>query len=965
MQQCDSRANLSALRKLYLKLERDCLEFIPANETCRNDALALILFIEGARRILLSRGKQNSGKTNVVLELIKDAALDLHKQLNVALPSDLRAIANGASLIENISNQKLLAKLFRELEKKQELLCLFDERFAGYFYQYSREAARKSALSRIQSADKQSSVEDIISFTQLYTPDWTADYLLANSIIPQWKNSNTIKSSPPISWCHIKQAGRTYSANEIKIIDPACGAGHILLRAFHLLLQLYALESLPTQDAVKAILKANLHGCDLDKEALWVCAFSLVLKASCITEIDFDFTLNLDDASALKKSDISSLETGSLGRTHAIPHVLNERYHVVVANPPYIGRRLMDRRLKQFLKDEYPSAQHDISAAFLLRAMELCRKAGKVAFITQSSLIYLPSYSNMRKDFIDRNSVDAVIELGTGVFPLAAGEKINSMLIVLNHDDANQQTRFLDLTQNDDKYSSLLQACRSSANAKDNTANIPGNDLEDDSHGDGAGKEKYEPAEDTDKNAAETISGTSFINRVADDFLAFRGYSFNYKFPAILADILSKSKELAEFAEVKQGLATSDNNRFIRYAWDVPAQEIGKRWQPYVKGAGSERWHAPCQTVLDWGENGKAIKNAVELSYPYLKGKVAWVVKNEQYYFRKGLTFSFVSTGNFAVRRMQAGSIFDVAGSALFCEEELESLLLAYLNSSFSALCAQALNPTFNFQVGDIKLIPFLDFSANHKAKLIDLSNEAYALKFELNSFDETQIGFKPKQDLQQLLDEGDPQQSWQQLYDAQEHMLRRLNGIETEIDSVIFDSLNHAYKFSSDDLLQVKALLLEKQNSRKTAKPYFKDSKSFAEYLLRLFINSKSANAGICSLSSENSDNYQMRDQLKAWVENEISMPLRDYFNTGFNQAQDKVFLGCPQTISVFHPGNKHIYFVQSQQIRNSANEASRAATEVDQEGYKIVMGISDKLKGKVDFTGKDFLTTVQSLVI
>ncbi|MBX9724655.1 MAG: N-6 DNA methylase [Candidatus Obscuribacterales bacterium] len=954
MQQCDSRANLAALRKLYFKLEGDCLEAIPASNTHRNDALVLILFVEAARRILACKSNHVGEKAGTEHERVYAAALTLHAQLAAAWPANIGEMKGSSSLIENIKNQKLLAKICRELQKKQELLSQFDERYAGYFYQYSRETARKSALSRIQSADKQSSVEDIISFTQLYTPDWTADYLLANAIVPQWQMKGIVNAAEKVTdayssvhfrWCHLSQSSKTSSASEIKIIDPACGAGHILLRAFHLFLQLHSSESHSIEEAVRTILKTNLHGCDLDTEALWVCAFSLVLKATSIARIEFDFTLNLADASSLQKNTKSGLEIGSLSREHAAPHLLAETYHAVVANPPYIGRRLMDRRLKQFLKDEYPSAQHDISAAFLLRALELCGKSGKVAFITQSSLIYLPSYGNLRKEFISRKIVDAVIELGPGVFPLAAGEKINSMLIVLNHDDANDKTKFLDLTESDDKYSSLLSACRSYDNEEINEAGCA---------------ENREAS-----NAGFNSTSNCFIEREADDFLAFRGYSFNYKFPAILAEILSKSKELSKFAEVKQGLATSDNNRFIRYGWDVPAQEIGKRWQPYVKGAGSERWHAPCQTVLDWGENGKAIKDAVELSYPYLKGKVAWVVKNEQYYFRKGLTFSFVSTGNFAVRRMNAGSIFDVAGSALFCEDSLESLLLAYLNSSFSALCAQALNPTFNFQVGDIKLIPFLDFSASHKAKLIELSNEAYSLKFELNSFDETQIGFRPKRDLQQLLIEGDPQKSWQSLSESQESRLRRLENLELEIDNVIFDSLNHTYKFSTDDFLRVKKLLNEKQNNRKVAKAYFKDAKTFAEYMLRLFIDIESAKQDILSLNIEGAKKRLMRDTLKEWLEKEISMPLNDYFNAGFNQAQEKVFLGCPQTLSIFHPANKHIYFIQSQRIRSAATQISATADGLEQSGYKLVMEISDKLKGKADFTGKDFLNTVQSLVL
>src|SRR5262249_9721566 len=154
-------------------------------------------------------------------------------------------------------------------------------------------------------------------------------------------------------------------------------------------------------------------------------------------------------------------------------------------------------------------------------------------------------------------------------------------------------------------------------------------------------------------------------------FLKLERASFAYKCPPFVIDLIENAARLDQIADVRQGLATSDNSRFLRFIWDVQPKLIGRRWFPYTKGAGSTRWVSPQPDVGNWENGGAEIKEAVGESYPYLNGKTAWVVKNEQFYFRRGLCFPFVNSRVLAVRLPPSGSIFDVAASALFMPADM------------------------------------------------------------------------------------------------------------------------------------------------------------------------------------------------------------------------------------------------------------------------------------------------------
>ncbi len=448
------------------------------------------------------------------------------------------------------------------------------------------------------------------------------------------------------------------------MIDPACGTGNFVISAFDKLIELGA--------PVENILDTQLSAIDIDQTALSICALTLAVRLIELGKTGIQ--------SQLKEFKLISLdntnELGSLYRDFPSDHPLAKNYQAVLTNPPYIGRRLLSKQLKEALKANYPSSYHDLSAAFLSRCLELTSTTGRAGMITQASLLDLPAFDLLRREIIDSYNLVSIIDAGTNVFPLIQGDKVNSAIIVIEKPREvldNQSFEFCKLS----KHSNL-------SNGSDPILKLDQNSLK----------------------------------------LAYR---LSEPAPAEIMQLF-ELPSLDSIASIKQGLATTDNAQFVKNICDVPQVEIGIKWFPYVKGAGATRWFAPVMHVVDWQDNGKRIKEAVRQKYPYLNGKANWVVKNESYYFKPGICFSFVSTKGVSFRKLFAGAIFDVGASAIFLHDESidPDFLLAYLNSSLCVALLQYINPTINNQVGDVRRLPIIAMEqsvlAKNARKLIELS---------------------------------------------------------------------------------------------------------------------------------------------------------------------------------------------------------------------------------------------------
>lgn len=512
----------------------------------------------------------------------------------------------------------------------------FDLKKIGHTYECWRHLDRPAFQARIQTANKSIDTDLLIGFTQIYTPEWVVQHLISKTIL----------------------------ASEATVIDPACGTGNFVISAFDKLIELGA--------PVENILDTQLSAIDIDQTALSICALTLAVRLIELGKTGIQ--------SQLKEFRLISLdntnELGSLYRDFPSEHPLAKNYQAVLTNPPYIGRRLLSKQLKEALKANYPSSYNDLSAAFLSRCLELTSTTGRAGMITQVSLLDLPAFDLLRREIIDSYNLVSIIDAGTNVFPLIQGDKVNSAIIVIEKPREvldNQSFEFCKLS----KHSNL-------SNGSDPILKLDQNSLK----------------------------------------LAYR---LSEPAPAEIMQLF-ELPSLDSIASIKQGLATTDNAQFVKNICDVPQVEIGIKWFPYVKGAGATRWFAPVMHVVDWQDNGKRIKETVRQKYPYLNGKANWVVKNESYYFKPGICFSFVSSKGVSFRKLFAGAIFDVGASAIFLHDESidPDFLLAYLNSSLCVALLQYINPTINNQVGDVRRLPIISMEqsvlAQNAKKLIELS---------------------------------------------------------------------------------------------------------------------------------------------------------------------------------------------------------------------------------------------------
>jgi hypothetical protein len=586
-------------------------------------------------------------------------------------------------------NDSSLQKEFLALTKHRLVKELFLSPLCPSFI-YEAFSFRERRTSKDLLQDDRSHVDTchLISFTQIYTPAWVVDHLLQNTLDQKLSDSADIPA-----------------LLNTTLLDPALGGGIFLVQALASCMAAYQTFGLTPAEAAKYSLANNLFGLDIDPAALATAALSLILKAFCLglNKAQVKNLLPLANLCLIEDEagDQKEFPLGSLCKNlrNIDGHILSKRYDVVVANPPYLGRKLLPRPLKEKLKRYYPDAASDLSQAFLSMALDLAKPGGKVGFITQGSILHLANARCLRERILKEHQLIQVVELGSGVFPFLAGEKASTALIIIrNSRPANdQEGHFLSLVAQSDKSSRLAGA-----------------------------------SPDSDNRCPAQIDSLEIVRRQSD-FLNDQDGVINYMRPQVVINLRSRLPKLADIATLKQGLATTNNARFLRYIWEINPADIGERFVPYARGEGGERWWSPLNTLVLWENNGLAIKEAVKEAYPYLKGNYAWVVKNEDYYFRGGLTFSFVSKDRLAVRKLAAGAIFDVGSSAIFAHNsDQEGTLLAYLNSTLATAMAHDLNPTINFQVGDLKKLVIPNFSPVEQARLSNLAGLCVAAKEKL-----------------------------------------------------------------------------------------------------------------------------------------------------------------------------------------------------------------------------------------
>ncbi|HCC95654.1 MAG TPA: BREX-1 system adenine-specific DNA-methyltransferase PglX [Flavobacteriaceae bacterium] len=534
---------------------------------------------------------------------------------------------------------------------------------------------------------------------------------------------------------------------QLTLIDPACGSGHILVTGFEWLYKMYREQGYTAKNAIESILKHNLFGLDIDDRAMQLARFAVLLKAAQqLQQVDASqaialmnnpldviphiyafpeksffttedvalFTNNQHVAeihtvfeslregknigSALKiilsdaarevlitqyedwnaKAKLGTLDFeqqavfSTLKNYIEVALVLSKRYAAVVANPPYMGQKSMNAQLKTYLDRNYPNSKSDLFAVFMEKMMDMVQDNARIGCITMESWMFLSSYEKLRKSIIEKYSIVGLGHFGWHILGIAFG---TAMLIL-------EKSKKITIGE----YSYLT------IDDVDREENVP----------------FVFPKKDNGRFAR--IPQTNFDK--------IPGSPIAYWVSERVREIF-RNEILSNINKPRQGIATSNNDYFLKLWFEVSFDKIGiskikddsnEKWYPYNKGGESRKWYGNDYYVLNYENDGQE-----------LKGFSKSVIRNPEFQMLESLTWSLTSSDKFAVRKKEKGYFFDVNGMSLFPSDD-QYYLLGLLNSKYAFNILKLLNPTMAFQVGDISRIPVI-YQKNQKLSFFSSEN--------------------------------------------------------------------------------------------------------------------------------------------------------------------------------------------------------------------------------------------------
>jgi hypothetical protein len=377
------------------------------------------------------------------------------------------------------------------------------------------------------------------------------------------------------------------------------------------------------------------------------------------------------------------------------------KYDIAVANPPYTDSANYGAELKNYVNDHYkkPTSFHkNLYSCFLKKNSDFINDQGKIAMIHPLTFMYIKSYEDMREFILDNYYINTLVEFGMGGM-FATDIFVDPVLYVIEKNNDNNGL-YISLEQySNTKYQTHKKEYMHQA-------------LNDYIHGI-ENKHNYT----LDQEKLRIIESYPFIYWISD--------SFREKFA---------EGPLGEILDVKQGLATSNNLRFLRFWWEVDKDKISqnydedkKKWVPYQKGGEFKKWYGNNWLLVNWENNGQELRDFDRS-----------VLRNQEYYFKEGITYTLISAKGISFRYLYPNNIFDVNGSAMFLEKDYDNELyiLGLMNSMISDYILGCLNPTAASQVGDFLRVPFVEPSNRVEYIVENLARENINIKKNQYKFD-------------------------------------------------------------------------------------------------------------------------------------------------------------------------------------------------------------------------------------
>lgn len=626
----------------------------------------------------------------------------------------------------------------------------------GWLYQYYNTELKDDTFAQLKKNVKITK-ERIPAATQLFTPDWIVRYMVENSLGRLWLEGHPNaelhdgwkyyldeaeqERSVEDQLAKLREAYKTIKPEEIKVIDPCMGSGHILVYAFDVLMQIYTSAGWDQREAAQSILKNNLYGLDIDDRAAQLAYFAVMMKArqydrrlltrgiqphiyafaesNTITTAplhDMGITLSQDEYDTAVKQVLRLLdelrdakEYGSiltvtpcdwdLLRRFAVPRTedeggqqllgihgeqiaapllqrlinigeaISQQYDVVVTNPPYMAVSNAGAKVNDYVKKNFPDSKADLFAVFIERCGQMAKKNGYQAMITQHAWMFLSSFEKLRTKLLAVDIVN-MAHLGARAFEEIGGEVVQTTSFVIRKshiaDYKGEYCRLIEPTSQQGKEDMFLSGENRYAADQSNFSKIPGSPV---------------------------------------------AYWLSAKF----IELLSREKTIGKTNDSGSGLSTADNERFLRFFWEVNAEKIAsgkkdeKKWYLFHKGGEYRKWYGNLLYVVNWENDGSEIKYWVTHN-PKDPNTTSWSrrIFNTHLYFQKGITWSVISSGDISFRAIDENAMISNAAGGIFgfSSNEERDEFMAALNTKVWTLIFSTINPTLNYSSGVIQKAP-------------------------------------------------------------------------------------------------------------------------------------------------------------------------------------------------------------------------------------------------------------------
>ena len=606
----------------------------------------------------------------------------------------------------------------------------------GWLYQYYISEKHDEIVNIYKGTIKK---DDIPAATQLFTTDWVVRYMVDNSLGRYWIERNPqSKLAEKLEFFvtpkngEIQYVDEKVSPADLTFFDPCMGSGHILVYAFDVLMEIYREGGYSDRDAALNIVENNIFGMDIDKRAYQLAYFAVMMKArsynrraltqgiknnlaiveesNSIDKFECDGLTNnkeknkigdylvkaykdareIGTLQTVKKQDYDSFRTylndieKSAGQLNFLStewlngtlplmfqltkqaEIMSNKYAVVCTNPPYMNK--LEGQLKKFVIDNYKEYSGDLFSVFIYRNFGYCKANGYSAFMTPFVWMFIKTYEALRRYIINSKHITSLIQMEYSAFEEAT---VPICSFVLKNEKSNESSLCFRLS--DFKGGMQVQ------------------------------KEKV----------LEALSNKEcgyFYETNQKDFMQIPGTPIAYWVGEQVLKAFSSSL-LEDYGYPKQGFATGNNDTFLRFWHEVEFTKIGfnmadreeasksnKKWFPCNKGGAFRRWYGNNTYLANWEFDGKEMTE--------FKGSV---IRNPQFYFKQGMTWSSLTSGKLSMRYSPKGFLFESKGSVCFMKDEKNLLyILGLMNTSIVSNMLLVLSPTLDYHEGPMSRVPII-----------------------------------------------------------------------------------------------------------------------------------------------------------------------------------------------------------------------------------------------------------------